>query len=157
DVRKKEPCRGLGKGEVFLAAREGIAVIVVIIATVARFATLDTRAGLCRELGLIDLLAELGGVANRIVVHERQPGHPGDGGGVVSLQRSTKFRDEVIEFLLQRWRGDGFLGRRLDEGGSNINESGCEQNSQQNLHFFNSAHLTNASLSCSARTVSRKS
>src|SRR5262249_47542170 len=76
---------------------------------------------------------ELLGVANGAVGHERQSRHAGDGGGIVGLQCRAKFRDEVIEFLLQGGGGDDFL-RRLGEGGSELRKSGCEQKPRQNLH-----------------------
>jgi len=75
----------------------------------------------------------LRGVANGIVVHERQSCHPGDRCGIIGFQRRAKFPDENIEFLLQGRRRNGRF-RRLGEGRRKLHERGCEHNSQEQLH-----------------------
>ena len=79
------------------------------IAIVDGLAALDARAVLRGEVELINLFAELGGVANRAIVHVWQPGHAGDGGGIVGLQRRTKFRDRACRELQRKFFDPQFM------------------------------------------------
>ena len=110
NLRKKESGWRSGEGKNALAADDKVVVVVLAISTVFRFLPLDARTIFRGEQFRIGLRPKLCGIRVRLVTHERQLGHAGDGSRIVRFQSRPELDDKGIEFRLQGRRRGGFFG-----------------------------------------------